>query len=264
MFTHRSILAFSLFLFSAGLIRAQKNILISDSLKANAEMLKVKMGNKGPFKIFKMSFGDYAVVSSKMGWTTGYTAGNLFNTRTESKSTEKFSFVMVNKTNDSARVNAAKNILTKELHSIEILPGFYWGEDELLNESRNFSAFISINSDTIETWALFINVALVHDKEGRYEAFLTNGTRRIFIAPVSSSEKKSSSPFAMDAAGYELIENKESLGAVQYKGAGAAGLNHNIIWIKNNLEPRMQLFLAAAMTAILQIKTSELLNLDSD
>ncbi|MEO6962887.1 MAG: hypothetical protein ABIY90_13015 [Puia sp.] len=101
-------------------------------------MLKVKMGSKGPFKIWKMRFGDYAVVSSHRGWTTGYTTSNLFKLRTESKSTDKFSFVLINKTNDSARVNAANHILIQELRSIELPLNFYLGEDELLSESRNF------------------------------------------------------------------------------------------------------------------------------
>jgi hypothetical protein len=133
------------------------------------------------------------------------------------------------------------------------------GEDALLSESKNFSAFININNDTTEIWSLLMNIALVRDEKERYEAFLTNGTRRIFVVPVSSSNKKSG-PFSLDAVGYELIENKESLGAVQYRGPGTMALCKNLVWIKNNLEPRMQLFLAAAMTATLQLKTSELVD----
>ena len=48
---------------------AQKNIVISDSLNANADKMNVKMGSQTIGKIWKFRFGDYAVVSSKMGWT---------------------------------------------------------------------------------------------------------------------------------------------------------------------------------------------------
>jgi hypothetical protein len=56
--------------------------------------------------------------------------------------------------------------------------------------------------------------------------------------------------------GYEFIENGQSLCALQYYGGGAFGMNKNIIWIRRNLEARMKLILAAAMTAVLQIKVT--------
>jgi hypothetical protein len=245
------------FLVFIGSANAQKDILINDSLAAHADMLKVKMGGQGLGKMWKFRFGDYSVVSSKKGWTTGSITGNLFHTKTESKTTDKFSFILSNKTNDSAWVNAASNIQIQSLQQIEILPNFYWGENELVRESRNFSAFINVNRDTIETWALFMNVARVHDKEASYEAFLTNGSRRIFISPASGSKKNSKNPFAMDAAGYELFENSESLCAVQYRGTGAMAFNSNIVWISRNLDDHMKFILAAALTAILQLKTTE-------
>ena len=73
---------------------AQKNIVISDSLDANADKMNVKMGSQTMGKIWKFRFGDYAVISSKMGWTKTSAKANLLNTRTESKTTQKFSFVI--------------------------------------------------------------------------------------------------------------------------------------------------------------------------
>jgi hypothetical protein len=37
-------------------------------------------------------------------------------------------------------------------------------------------------------------------------------------------------------------------------------MNNNIVWMSRNLDDHMKLILAAAMTAILQLKTSEQLN----
>ena len=236
--------------------KAQKDIIISDSLAGNAQKLNVKMGTQWMGKIWKFRFGDYAVVSSKMGWTTTSTKGNLFNTKTESKSTEKFSFVLINKTNDSAKVNAANNIEVQSLHEIEIFTHFSWGSNKLLQESRNFSAFITINGDTIETWALFMNITRGSNTEGNYEAFLTNGERRIFLSPISSN-RNGGDTRSLPALGYEFIENGQSLSALQYYGGGLLGLNKNIIWMRNSPDEKMKLILAAAMTSVLQIKAND-------
>lgn len=181
VFPIRRISAMGFFILFSGCCIAQKNITIPDSLSAHSDMRKVKLGSQGPGKMWKMSFGDYTVFSSKKGWTAGGARSNFFNTKTESKTTDKFSFLLTNKLNDTARVNAANNILIKTLQEIEIIPGFSWGENELLLKSRNFSAYININHDTSETWALLMHVARVHDSTATYEAFNTNGARRIFI-----------------------------------------------------------------------------------
>jgi hypothetical protein len=233
---------------------AQKNIVISDSLNANADKLNVKMGSQWFGKIWKFRFGEYAVVSSKLSWTTTSTKGNFFNTKTDSKSTEKFSFILSNKT-DSASVNAAHNILVESLQEIELIPHFSWGKNELQKESSNFTAFIAINGDTSRTWALLMNVAIGGNSEGNYEAFLTNGIRKIFIT-TTSSNKKGVDTRTLPALGYEFIENGQSLCAVQYYGGGTFGMNKNIVWIHRELDTKVKLILAAAITAILQIKVT--------
>jgi hypothetical protein len=240
---------------SASITHAQKDILISDSLAANSEKLKVKMGTQWFGKIWKFQFGNYAVVSSKLGWTTTSTKGNLFNTKTESKSTEKFSFLMTDKVSDTARVNAANNISTQSLHELEISPHIFLGSDELLQETRNFSAYITINGDTSEVWALFMNIIRGSDAHGTYDAVLTNGERKIFVTPVSSN-KNGGDTRSFPALGYEFIEDGQSLSAVQYYGGGVMGMNKNIVWIHNSLDEKAKLILAAASTAILQIKVN--------
>jgi hypothetical protein len=245
-----------------GPANAQKTIIISDSLAAHTEKLAVKMGGQGLGKMWKMSFGEYAVVSSKSGWITSNSTGNFFNTKTESKTAQKFSFVLANQLADSARVNAATNISVQSLQQIELLPHFSWGNNEQVSESRNFTAFITTNGDTSETWALLLHVAKGQDSLGNYEAFLTNGERRIFIVPASSDKNASnaSGPFSMTAAGYVFIENGQSLAALQYRGSGALGMNKNMVWMPGSFEARMKLVLAAAMTAIMQLKMTELTN----
>ncbi len=232
---------------------AQKDIVISDSLNANADKMNVKMGSQTMGKIWKFRFGDYAVVSSKMGWTKTTSKANLLNTRTESKTTQKFSFAMTGATADTAAVNAASNIETKELNEFEVSQNFFVGTNELLKETNNFTALITINGDTTDTWALLINLVAGTEIDGKFknESMLRNGSRKIFLVPVTSN-KNGDDKRKIPAYGYELIENGSALGAVQFYGGGMMGLNKNIIWIHRGLETKMKLMLASAMTAVLQ------------
>lgn len=238
---------------------AQKDIVISDSLNANADKMNVKMGTQWMGKIWKMRFGDYAVASSKMGWTTTSSKGNFFNTRTESKTTQKFSFTMSGATADVAQVNAADNIQVKELNEMEVLPHFSIGNNELLKESNNFTAYITINNDSTDTWALLMNVIKGKEVQGNYnyEAFMTNGNRKIFLVQVTSN-KNGDDKRNIPAAGYEFVENGIGLCALQFYGGGMMGANKNIIWIDRRLDTKMKLLLASAMTAVLQKKMNNM------
>jgi hypothetical protein len=241
----------------SGFVYAQKEIIISDSLVTNSDMLNVKLGSKGIGKIWKLHFGDYGILTSKKGWTTKTTKGNLLNTRIESKTMEKFSFVLTDKSSDTANVNAANNIKVKAVQEVEIFPHFTWGENDLVGESHNFSAFITINGDTSEIWALFMNTAKGRNIESKSEDFLTNGDRRINIDPAIPG-KNSKSMFAVTGEGFEFFESKHSICALQY--SGPFGMNKNIVWIYRDFDPKMKLILAATATAILQLKLTEIEN----
>ena len=232
--------------------KAQKgSIALSESLNGNAEILKVKMGTQWFGKIWKFQFGEYEVVSSKLNWITSSNRGSIFNRKTESSTTEKFSFALANQAADTARVNAASKVKINSLREIEILPHFSIGTDDFLSETGNFAAFININSDTANTWALLMNVVSFSENSKYYDAFLTNGDRRIIVQPVTSKDNRS-----IPALGYEFQENGVAICAVQYYGGGAMGMNKNIVWLGRQLDEHMKLICAAAMTAILQLKVT--------
>ena len=86
-------------------------------------------------------------------------------------------------------------------------------------------------------------------------SFLTNGERKIFLSPASSN-KNGGDKRSLPALGYESIEKGQSLSAVQYYGGGLLGLNKNIVWLSKSSDEKMKLILAAASTAILQIKAN--------
>jgi hypothetical protein len=233
----------------------QKNIVLSENLEKNAEKLPVKMGSQGFGKMWKFRFGDYAVISSKLGWTTENAKSNFWNTKTESKTTEKFSFFLTNKAGDTAKVNAAHNIVVESLQSFPLTEHISIGTDALVSESNNFSAFITINSDSTETWALLMNLLKSPADGVKGEAYLTNGERTIVIVSASSN-KNGEDKRSMPALGYELLEKNNAVSALQYYGGGALGMNKNIVWLENNNTDRMKLILSAAMSALLQIKAT--------
>src|SRR2546430_14046038 len=249
---------FGAVLFFAGLVAApavsaaQKTIRISDSLARNAERLKVERGAQWMGHIGKWRFGDYAVVSGKPGWITTRTTGNFFQTETERRSAETFSFVFTNAATDSAIVNAARNVDVQALHKLDLGHGWSLGSDELVQESEDFTALLTINRDTTETWVLLLGSTSGRDSEGKHVAFLTNGERRILLS-LASSNKDVYDFRGWPALGYEFVENGQSLCALQYFG----GLFdfRQIVWMHSNLDARTKLVLAAAMTAVLQLRT---------
>lgn len=54
------------------------------------------------------------------------------------------------------------------------------------------------------------------------------------------------------------MENDHAFLALQYYGGGALGMNKNVVWIDNTQDPKMKLILAAAATAIMQLKMDEI------
>ena len=243
-----------LLLFPVKFSMAQKSIVISDSLAANADKLPVKMGNAWPWKIQNFSFGDYVITSSKAGWGTGVSKNNLLGTKSQSESSRRFSFVLTNRTTDSAEVNAAYNYTLRELHQTKLFPLFFAGREELLEESENFTAFITLNGDTSTTWVLFIINASGSSVKNEYKAFLTNRERIIFLN-TTSADKNAGKNHVMSALGYEFIENGQSLCALQYFGGGMLGVNKKVIWMHKAPDAKMKLILAAAMTAVMQFKS---------
>ena len=251
-------LGFFLFVGNSITYAQSKNIIIEEDLAASAEVLKVKIGTAWSAKIPKFTFGDYAVEKSKLGWEKTTQKVNLLNTKSEYKVKNKFSFVLSNKTSDSAIVNSMSNVLLKELHSFNLFSSdqfeFNVGSDEVLIDSHFFTSFITTTSNKDETWYLTLEQSSGSDEVFKNEGYLTNGVRLIKIIPTSSN-KYGDDRRLFPALGYEFIEREQSIGAMQYFGGGALGYNKNMVWLKSDLEPRMKLILAAAMTSLMQLKS---------
>lgn len=250
---------------------APKNIILSDSLLANADKWNVKQGAQWMGKIHPWRFGDYAVVSSKQGWTTGGTHTNFFKTKTESHSRNKFSFVMSNKTEDTAFVKAAREIMSRSNPGLKLGGGWTAGGDGQTHQAERFIASIMLGRDTTAVWELSIGETDVLDRHGdsvegeaTHNATLTCGDRLIVLTPVFSRKLDSrftvatqiAMTFMPPAMGYEFAENGRSLCAVEYFASGLAGSAKNTVWMDRTADPRLRLVLAAAMTAVLQLQSA--------
>ena len=253
---------------------AHKTIIISDSLLANADPLKVKMGNQW-MGIHKWRVGDYAVVSSKLGWTTTSTRTNFFKTTTTSHSGNTFAFVLSNNTTDSAFVTAAHDLMAQSEPGLKLGNGWTMGGTGEIRESESFVVDIIINRDTTETWTLSMsgtNVTWATTGEvvarSTHEPVLTHGDRSIGLALALSTRaapdgrpasfmSRIKSQIVPPAMGYEFIEGGHSLCAVQFFNGGLGGANTYAAWMRRDTDTRLKLVLAAAMTAVLEMECAE-------
>jgi len=154
---------------------------------------------------------------------------------------------------------------------LKVAEGVHIGGDDRTVATDYFVASIIIARDTSETWDLFIGGTEVsehgHDRDdlATYTTVMTHGDRRIALVPVFSkrlSEKQSfTSKLAMQfrppAMGFEFVEDGRSLCAVEYFSSGISGMYKNTVWMDRTMDPRMQLVLAAAMTAVLEFECKE-------
>jgi hypothetical protein len=267
----RSALSLGFLLAAIPASAAPKHVILSDSLLANADTWDVKQGAQW-MGIHKWRFGDYAVVTSKSGWTTSGTHTDLFHTKSESHSGNKFSFVLTNRTTDSAFVSAAHDVRAQSHPGLKLGSDVTIGGDDRVLESESFTASITVNRDTTEAWVLSIGTTDVssaagesREDQGTHAATLTHGDRRIVLDPVFSKKLTEHRSFtsqlglqlAPPAMGYEFIEDGRSLCALEYFSSGLAGAHKNTVWMLRGADARLQLVLAAAMTAVLELKSAE-------
>lgn len=250
-------------LFLPAAARAQKTLALDPDLLANSDALKVRLGIQTPGRMWKFKFGEYALVSSKMGPEVTTTASPIFSPVEKSRAKQKFSFVIKGAGPETATVKAAQNLASESLDEFAVSSRVSVSAADISGTDDNLAATVLLDGDGETPWTLILNVksSWAVLKEEMIAAFLTNGTRGIAIAPVTSNApgaKSSGKP----ALGYEFSEEGRALGAVQYWGGGILGANKNVVYLRRDLEPRTKLLLAAAMTAIIQAKMDALEALD--
>ena len=231
-----------------------KTIPISPDLENNGDKFKVKLGTQWGNKVPKIKFGDYRVVDSKNGWIKTKGKSNYW-TRSEYRSEHKFSFVLNHKEIGSVIVNTLSELSVKEVESCKLFSldnfDFYVGPDDDYSETQFFTSEITSENGNGDVWSFYLAQTENSDIGSIDEGFLAYENRFIFIKPISSIKNRNNSLIAPDAYGYEFFEQNKCIGAVQCRGRGISGNNKKVVWIKSELEPKMKLLLAAAMSVII-------------
>lgn len=164
---------------------------------------------------------------------------------------------MCNQTGDTASINAAHFTKTVWRDEIRLSSHVSLGSYELIQSARNFTALITINGDTTNTWALVMNSETKTDSAAKSEAYLLSGDRKIALYPVTSN-KNNDDKRMVPAQGYEFSEDGKAVCAIQYYGGGLAGGKRIIVWIDRRHDATTKLVLAAAMSAVLKLRDSNL------
>ena len=238
-----------------------KTIIIDEGLAASAEVLPVNVAAEKTFKLADFRFGEYVVVSSKVGMAKGFSIEWLGPLESD-ENEQKFSFVMKGAGPETASVTAVQRFKSGPLKRFEVLPGISVGADPLSGAKDNLFASITLDDEPAVTWKLKLSVQrnVAGASEKAKASSLSDGTREIEIRNVSS-EASDGGEQAMPARGYEFREGDRAIAALQYYGGGyPASKKHLVVYLRNDLDPRAKLLLATVMTTILQSKVNATLN----
>jgi len=238
-----------------------KEIVVDAGLAANADILPVTVAAERTFKVADFRFGEYVIVSSKLGMAKGHTSGWI-SPFEHAENEQKFTFVMKGTGPETARVTAVQRFESGPLKRHEVLPGVTVGVDPLSGAKDNLVASIELDGETATTWKLQLHVQrnVAGASEKATASLLTDGTREIAIRNVSSAAPGGSEQ-ATPARGYEFHESDRAIASLQYYGGGyPTSKRHLVVYLRNDLDPQTRLLLATAMTAILQSKLNATLN----
>jgi hypothetical protein len=237
---------------------AGQGIAINDELRASADVLPVTMAGQKLFKVCDFRFGDYAIVSSKMGVTHEDETTLFSNVLTHSDAAERFKFVMKGAGPGTVAVKAKYSTESGPVKRYELLPGVTVGAGDVSGAVDRLDAEVAIAGNESAPWKLHLrvkrNVAGVDEKAG--VSSLTNGARTIEIVDVVEAAAEGASQ-GIPARGYQFVEDGKALAALQFYGGGHPTSHADmVVYLRSDLDAEMKLVLAAAMTAILQAKDS--------
>ncbi len=237
---------------------AEQGIAIDEDLRVNADALPVTMDRQRLFKVGDFRFGDYAIVSSKMGVSHEDDTSLFTNVLTHCDAAERFSFVMKGAGPETATVKAKFSTESGPVKRYEVLPGVSVGAGELSGAIDRLDGQVVVDGGAQPAWRLHLrvkrNVAGIDEKAG--ESSLSNGVRTVEIVDVVSVAADGAAE-AIPARGYQFVEGGKALAALQFYGGGHPTSHKGmVVYLRSDLDAETKLTLAAAMTAILQAKDS--------
>lgn len=253
-----------LFLQVIGMISAQDMIILQDSLIANAKAQEIVVEYPGgQYQKFKV--GEYTVVADNdKRESNSVTKERLLGLRVVTKITNTFSFTIYDQESERAKVVTEEKRRINSYYPNEMFENFFL--EEITGEKlESFAAWITIDGDTSAGWVMYTPEARGKERMFPISMWLTDGTRFIRLASVSSDiDFDYARPFRSlcnwPSMGVEFYENERSIGALQYD-SGAANYDHSAsqhsfgckTWMHSKLDAETNLVLAAAMSTILMM-----------
>jgi hypothetical protein len=220
---------------------AQKEMQLDEDFVKNSTPMIAKP--KGIGSVTKYQFGPYRIASGKEGITTTTSKSGILSANSKSKSKRKLSFVFVKDEKDSVVVNVSVDTDISELNATMAI-GF-----SMVNSAKeNYMAIFTMPSDTT-TWRMMIgSLTGTGVKDGdHFKGVLTDGNSTIEIRDVDQWNTGKKASFGV-AIGHTFHMQDKSIAAVQ---ASPDTFVKKTVWIRHDVDSRLQLILAAASAALM-------------
>jgi hypothetical protein len=250
-------------------LRAQGDIIFSDSLAAHAQELEIDVdfqsdGNR------TFNIGSYKIMPDpEMSGTYSDTKERLLGLRVVTKITKTVAFTISNPSYDTAMVFSEERTRVNAYYPNAVLENFFLDEITA-GKYDGFSAWISIKADSNKTWTLFTPKGKEHRRRLPIKMILTDGENVIELVGASSDAHfdythPKRSLRKMPAMGVEFFENGKSICALQYDAGLACPSPSDMqqsygckVWMRRGLGAKTELMLAAAMSTMMLKNNSSL------
>jgi hypothetical protein len=211
-----------------GILAQDKDVPLAQSLSQNSEKWLIKIGMITDKKPPKLKFGDY-VTDNRRGYSSSTDETKLIGPSDPKTTQFKFGFDLVNRSNDSAFVEASVDVRKDSL--------------------RDVSVYMATNLKPEELWILILKEPSGKNEMSLSDMVLTNGDEEISLNYVMGDPLGKGEITA--PKGITLMLEGLTLGTMQYDSGGTFAYK-KYIWINQQADPQLQLISAAVFSAIME------------
>lgn len=211
-----------------GILAQDKDVPLAQSLSQNSERWLIKIGMITDKKPPKLKFGDY-VTENRLGYSSSTDETKLIGPSDPKTTQFKFGFDLVNRSNDSAFVEASVDVRKDSL--------------------RDVSVYMATNLNPDELWILILKEPTGKNEMSLNDIVLTNGDDEISVNYVVGNPLGKGEITA--PKGITLMLEGLTLGTMQYDSGGTFAYK-KYIWINQKADAQLQLISAAVFSAIME------------
>ncbi len=222
------------FMILVPLFLRSQNIVISDELKSNCDIMDVK-GKQGWQFNQVIRYGGFSTSKSKRGWPAGYDFGFVNRFR---MAKEKISFTQFTPDSLNGSVVAVSKFLNYETEFLNGFMGLSFKYED------TFAGCIIPGGDTVKCWNFMLTDAdLLFDKNAGCGLLKDRNGTEIIIRGVTRLEGQAKW-LAGQVWGFEFFKDQHSIAAVSVAGNGK-------VYMKKDLAPELRLVISSVCTSLL-------------